>query len=64
MLEKVMCIILMLSGTFFFAFASGTLSSIITNSDQENAKYTERRVLLSKISKDYNLPNKLYFEVL
>ena len=54
----------MLSGTFFFAFASGTLTSIISNSDQQNAKYTEKRVLLSKITKDYNLPNKLYFEVL
>ena len=54
----------MLCGTFFFAFASGTLTSIIANADQSNAKYTERRVLLSKISKEYNLPNKLYIEIL
>ena len=32
-MEKIMCIFLMLSGTFFFAFASGTLTSIIANSD-------------------------------
>lgn len=62
-IEKVMCIFLMLAGTFFFAFASGTLTAMIQNYDSQNAKYTEKLLLLKKVSKDFNVPNNLYFEV-
>ena len=31
--EKIMCVFLMLAGTFFFAFASGTLTAMISNYD-------------------------------
>ena len=40
MIEKVMCVFLMLAGTFFFAFASGTLTAMISNYDNQNAKIT------------------------
>lgn len=39
MMEQVICIFLMVSGVFFFSFASGSLSSVITQREIENLKH-------------------------
>lgn len=35
-LERLICIMLMIMGVFFFSFSSGSLTSIISNYDQYN----------------------------
>ena len=63
-IEKMMCICLMICGTFLFALASGSITTIIQQYDQINQGQTERKILLKKITKLYGLPNELYFDVL
>ena len=43
-----------------FSFATGSLSSILQNYDQANAKLSERIAILNRIYKDYCLPLELY----
>jgi voltage-gated potassium channel Kch len=40
-LEKVFCIITMLTGVIAFSFASGSLASLLQSYDIQNAKYKE-----------------------
>lgn len=54
----------MISGTFLFALASGSITTIMQNYDTINHSFTERKVLLKKVTKLYGLPNDLYFDVL
>ena len=37
-LERMICILMMITGVFFFSFASGTFTNIISNYEQMNAK--------------------------
>lgn len=50
----------MLIGVLSFSFATGSLSSIMSNYDQANAKLQERIAILNRIYKDYFLPLHLY----
>jgi hypothetical protein len=54
----------MICGTFLFALASGSITTIMQNYDQMNHTITERKLLLKKITKMYSLPNELYYDVL
>jgi len=62
--ERVICIFLMILGVLFFSFSSGTLTSIITNYEEVNHKLQNKKLLLNRIYKEYNLSSDLYFEVL
>ena len=53
----------MLIGVISFSFANGALASIISNSDQANAKYSEKELTLNRIRSTYQLPHKLYMEL-
>jgi Ion channel len=47
--EKLMCIMLMIIGVVSFSFATGSLSSIISNYDSSEGKYKEKISTLNQI---------------
>ena len=58
--EQVICLILMVIGVISFSFATGTLSSILSNLDSSNAKLKGKLGVLLNIRDEYNLPSSLY----
>ena len=58
--ERSISIMIMLIGVIAFSFATGSLSSILSNYDQANAKLQERISILNRIFKEYYLPLDLY----
>lgn len=50
----------MIIGVVSFSFATGSLSSILQNYDQANAKLQEKISILNRIYKDYRLPLDFY----
>lgn len=48
-LEKWVCVVLMIIGVISFSFATGALASIIQNLDQNEAKLKEKLSVLDKI---------------
>lgn len=62
-LEKIFCIFTMVIGVVAFSFASGTLSSILQNYDEQNAKQEDKMNILRKLQKDYSLPLDLYTRI-
>ena len=52
-LERGITVIIMMIGVISFSFATGSLSSILQNYDQANAKLQERIQVLNRIYKDY-----------
>jgi len=48
-LERSVSIFIMLVGVISFSFATGSLSSIMSNYDQANAKLQERITVLNRI---------------
>jgi len=59
-LERAVSIMIMILGVISFSFGTGSLSSILQNYDQANAKLQERISVLNRIYKDYCLPLDLY----
>jgi hypothetical protein len=59
-LERAFCSVVMIIGVFAFSFANGSLASIMSNYDQSNASYLEKVEILSKIYKQYSLPDDLH----
>ena len=53
--EKVLCIILMLIGTITVSFATGAISSIISNQDTTEAKLKEKMHTLTGIQAEYSI---------
>ena len=62
-LEMVFCTLVQIIGVSGFAFASSSLTSIITNYDQTNAEYQQKVDILNKIYKKHKLPFKLYINL-
>ena len=58
--EKVLCIILMLIGTITVSFATGAISSIISNQDTTEAKLKEKMHTLTGIQAEYSIDDQLY----
>jgi len=59
-LEKGYCIIVMLIGVICFSFASGSLSSILQNYDNQNANYKEKLSVLNRIYNEHHIPLEFY----
>ena len=59
-LERAVSIIIMLVGVIAFSFATGSLTSILSNYDQANAKLQEKISILNRVYKDFALPLELY----
>ena len=58
--EQIVCIIVMLIGVISFSFATGTLSSILSNIDSQKAKLKSKLELLLELKQEYHLNNALY----
>lgn len=58
--ERVFCATMMIIGVISFSFANGSLSSILSQSDQQKAQYISKLEKLHRIQKEYNLPECLY----
>ena len=58
--EQIVCLFLMLIGVISFSFATGTLSSILSNLDNTNQKLRGKLALLLDIKEEYHLPQALY----
>ncbi len=58
--EKILCILLMLIGVISFSFATGALSSIISNYDSSQAKLKEKIATLNEIKNDFKIGPDLY----
>jgi hypothetical protein len=61
--EMVLSIIILFVGVMTFSFASGSLSSMITNFDNAQLSLKQKLETLDKIKKQYNLPPSLYLEL-
>jgi len=61
--ERIFCYVLMVIGVVSFSFASGSLSSIISNYDSSQASLQERLLLLNKIKKQYQISPNLFNEL-
>lgn len=61
--ERLLCAVLMLIGVVSFSFATGTLSSILSNVDSSKAKVKEKFGILSELKHEYDLSNTLYDEL-
>lgn len=59
-IEKVYCVLVMLIGVLAFSVASGTLTSILSNYDTQNAEFQEQLQILNKLYQEYQLPLRLY----
>ncbi|TNV87316.1 hypothetical protein FGO68_gene16420 [Halteria grandinella] len=58
--EKLLCILLMLIGVISFSFATGAISSIITNQDTAEAKLKEKMQTLESIQAEYQIDKDLF----
>ena len=60
--ERMFCIGLMLLGVIGFTFATGVLSSIIANYDNEDARYKQELAILDRLHNQYHdgFPLELY----
>ena len=58
--ERIFVFFLMFTGVCAFTFASGALSSILSNQDHANAKLQEKLMLLNNIKKQFTLSDDLY----
>ena len=61
--EQIICIALMVIGVISFSFATGTLSSILSNMDSSQTKLKQKLKLLLDLRDEYNIPNSLYDEL-
>ena len=53
----------MLIGVVAFSFATGSISSIITNQDSEEAKLKEKMVTLESIQQEYDIDDVLFNKI-
>jgi len=58
--EKLLCIVLMIIGVISFSFATGALSSIISNYDSTEASLKYKISKLNSIQSEYNIDKELY----
>jgi len=59
--ERIFCIFIQLIGVISFSFTSGSLTNIIANKDNANAKNQEKIDVLNKLFKEFKLPSDLYY---
>ena len=61
--EKFICCILMITGVIAFSYATGALSSIISNVDSTEAKLKEKINTLNSIQTEYGVSIDLYNQI-
>lgn len=55
-----MGLFIMIFGVFTFSFSIGSLSSVLSNLDSQEAKLKERLNTLNEMRKEYKIPFTLY----
>ena len=60
-MERIFCIILMLTGVISFNLISGALGALITNYDSSQAALQEKILFLNNLKAKYKISNELYF---
>lgn len=60
--ERIICIIIMIVGVFFFSYTSGTLTNMISNQEAHNKNLNDKIIVLNKIYEQYKLPADLYYQ--
>lgn len=58
--EKMMAVVLMITGVIAFSFATGALSSIISSYDSTEAKLKEKMSTLNEIQAEYKIDDDLF----
>jgi hypothetical protein len=64
--ERIVCIFLMIAGVLFFTYTSGIITNIITNEEEENKKFQEKKMHLNNLYKKHgkNMKPDLYLQLL
>lgn len=62
-LERIFCIVLMLTGVISFNLISGTLGSLITNYDSSQAALQEKMINLNNLRTKYKITDELFFNI-
>ena len=62
-MEKMFTTGIMLVGVLTFSFATGSLSSVLSNLDSANAKLKEKVQVLDQIRDEYGIPMDLYEDI-
>ena len=62
-LERIFCILLMLTGVISFNLISGSLSAMITSYDSSQAEFQEKLFHLNTLRNRYKITNELYFQI-
>jgi voltage-gated potassium channel Kch len=61
--EIIAVILLEFIGVLCFSFASGSLTSVIANTDESNNQNQEKLLVLNRIYTEYKLPHDLYINL-
>jgi len=61
--EKLITILLMLIGVVLFSYATGSISSIISSADSEDARLKEKMATLKILQGDYDIESTLYNKI-
>ena len=59
-IERCFCTIVEIIGVIGFAFASSSLTSIITNIDQTNSEQHQKITIINRIRQEHKIPFRLY----
>lgn len=59
-MEKVVAIILMFIGVFFYSVTIGSLSSLLSSIDGKKAKFARKLSTLNEMQRKYFIENSLY----
>ena len=57
--ERLLAILIMIVGVISFSFATGTLTSLISNVDSKQAAIRHKVKILKKLKHDYNMKDDL-----
>ena len=57
--ERLLAILIMIVGVISFSFATGTLTSLISNVDSKEALIRHKVKILKKLKHDYNMKDDL-----
>ena len=59
-IEKIICVCLMVTGVIGFSFVTGALASIISNEDSNQAILQQQLSILQEITEEYGIGDKLH----
>lgn len=62
--ERILCIFLMLIGVVAVSFATGAISSIISNQDSAAQKLKEKMTTIDSIKQEYNIDESLFNRII